>query len=249
MADGKQDIGKSPTSQERSLVERASGRMHGAVASAATGQESSVTEDDAAANGAEVLFELPNDGFVSALAIMLIPPKEEKEGRRIAAVAAPFGFVGKLSRKERIAVITPRGYVTDFASIPPFGQIFISPFGKHAEAAVIHDWLYTMGKKGDKKGRRMADKAFIKALKLLHVNWFKRQIMYMAVRFGGESGYGLDGDFEFRNLDDAMLARVDPKPPREPFAASYRTREIPKPAKAGKAVKSPKGTTTTNAAT
>jgi hypothetical protein len=119
--------------------------------------------------------------------------------------------------------------VTDFASIPRAVHFVISPFGKHAEAAVIHDWLYTLGTPKDRKGRHMADKAFVKALRLLEVNWFKRQIMYWAVRLGGAGGYGLPEDFVFRSLED--LSVVDPLPAREPFLTSFALHVTPKEAR------------------
>lgn len=245
MAEDKQSLGRSIPPEERALVNRLSNalatRALGAEsaelkivsvqsADAAFGAESAI-EDAAAIAGAEILFDVPHEGFISALAIMLIPREMKAKSRRIAAVAQPFGFVCNLSKREKIAVLTPTGYVTDFASIPRAVHWIISPFGKHAEAAVIHDWLYTMGVRGDAKARRIADKAFVKALKLLEVNWFKRQIMYWAVRMGGAGGFGLDGDFAFRNLDD--LAVVDPRPPRDPYLATCCLRDIPK-AKKGK---------------
>ena len=170
-------------------------------------QAVSVQEARAVQEGARTLFDIAEDGFVAALAIMLVPRVLKQGSRRIAAVAAPFGFVCRISSRERLAVVAPAGYVTDFASIPRAFHFIISPFGKHAEAAVIHDWLYTLGTPKDRKGRRVADKAFVRALKLLEVSWFTRVIMYWAVRLGGAGGYGLADDFAFRSLEDLERAR------------------------------------------
>jgi hypothetical protein len=214
MSSDKQKLGHSIPPGEKAMVSR----ICDAIMAAASGEESAI-EDEAARKGAQVLFDLKEDGFVSALAIVLVPKELKAGSRRIATVAQPFGFVTRISRRERLAVITPAGYVTDFASIPKAVQFLISPFGKHAEAAVIHDWLYTLGRKGDRHGRWVADVAFAKALKLLEVHWLKRQVMYWAVRLGGAKGYGLPGDFAFRRVDD--LAVIDPPPPREPFATTF----------------------------
>ena len=111
--------------------------------------EASMVEDLAFYQGADVLFASGKEGPITALAIILIP-EENRQNRRIAALAANFGFVAHLSGKRKIAVVVPEGYVTDFASIPGFVQWLIQPFGKHSEAAVIHDWLYTLGTRGDK---------------------------------------------------------------------------------------------------
>jgi hypothetical protein len=199
----------------------------GAAAAPLPGAEGASVQDvRAAQEGAKTLFDIKDDGFVSALAIMLVPRVFKEGSRRVAAVAQPFGFVCEIARRERLAVVVPSGYVTDFASIPRAVHFIISPFGKHAEAAVIHDWLYTLGTPKDRKGRRTADKAFVKALRLLEVNFFKRQIMYWAVRLGGGGGYGLAGDFVFRNLED--LTVLDPLPAREPFMTSFALHVSPK---------------------
>lgn len=212
--------GRRVTAEEKALLERVSS----AVQQASAGAESAI-EDEAARQGASLLLEQQEDGFVSALAIMLIP-RELKEGsRRIAAIAQPFGFVAKIG-KERLAVIAPAGYVTDFASIPWYASWIINPFGRHAEAAVIHDWLYTLGKPGDAKNRLVADKAFVRALRLLEVGWLKRIVMYFFVRVGGKNGYGLAGDFTFRKLDD--LSVLDPPPERAPYMNSFASAELPR---------------------
>lgn len=190
--------------------------------------EASAVEELAAATGAEILFEENREGPITSLAIILIPD-ENRQNRRVAALAATFGFVAHLSKRRKIAVAAPQGYVTDFASIPGFAQWMISPFGKHSEAAVVHDWLYTLGTKGDKKGRKLADVTFKRALKLVGVGWFRRNIMYLAVRVGGGSGYGLDSDYDFRDLE--RLKPRDPLPDRKSFAVTWKEMEIPKPEK------------------
>lgn len=186
--------------------------------------EASVIEDLAVYDGADVLFAAGREGPITALAIILIP-EENRQNRRIAALAANFGFVAHLSRKRKIAVAVPEGYVTDFASIPGFVQWLISPFGRHSEAAVIHDWLYTLGTPGDAKGRKIADRTFRRALKLVGVGWVRRSLMYRAVRLGGRSGYGLTTDYDFRDL--VQLKRREPLPDKSVFAATYREADIP----------------------
>lgn len=43
-----------------------------------------------------------------------------------------------------------RYFVSDFASVPFFVSWLVKPFGAHAEAAVLHDWLYAKGDHDDK---------------------------------------------------------------------------------------------------
>jgi hypothetical protein len=196
--------------------------------------EASVVEDLAVYSGADVLFSQDREGPITALAIILIP-EENRQNRRIAALAANFGFVAYLSKRKKVAVAVPEGYVTDFASIPGFAHWMISPFGKHSEAAVVHDWLYTLGTPGDEKGRRLADRTFRRALHLVGVGFFRRYIMYAAVRMGGKSGYGLETDYDFRDLVE--LKRRNPMPDRKAFAYTWKELDIPRPARANRGKK------------
>jgi hypothetical protein len=214
--------------------------------SAEGGAEASLVEDMAVAMGAEILFEENREGPITSLAIILIPD-ENRENRRVAALAATFGFVAHLSKRRKIAVAAPQGYVTDFASIPGFAQWMISPFGKHSEAAVVHDWLYTLGTKGDRKNRKLADLTFKRALKIVGVGFMRRNIMYWAVRAGGASGYGLESDYDFRDLE--KLKRRDPLPDRKTFSVTWKEAEIPKPPKGSKSKQPPSGGSPPPAAT
>jgi len=76
----------------------------------------------------------------------------------------------------------PKGFVTDFASIPRIFWMVFPPIGKYARAAVIHDYLYRL------KGcsRFTADAVFREAMYQLCVPVWKRILIYYAVRiFGG----------------------------------------------------------------
>ncbi|MEM6626331.1 MAG: DUF1353 domain-containing protein [Pseudomonadota bacterium] len=188
------------------------------------GEESGMVDPMTAAD----LMQLPRDGFFSALSVILIPGELRANRRRLAAVSRPFAFVTKVG-KERLAVIAPPRYVTDFASIPNWATVFISPFGKHAEAAVIHDWLYAIGDVGDSKGRRRADRAFSIALKKLDVKPLRRCFMYLAVRLGGGAAYGTAGEFNFRRLKD--LTPLNPPPLRKPLLRTVAVQSLKKPKK------------------
>lgn len=201
---------------------------------AAPDPEASYVEDLAVYQGADVLFAQGREGPITALAIILIP-EENRQNRRIAALAANFGFVAHLSSRKKIAVAVPEGYVTDFASIPGFAHWMISPFGKHAEAAVVHDWLYTLGTPGKERERKLADRTFRRALHLVGVGFFRRWIMYAAVRIGGKSGYGLESDYDFRDLVE--LKRREPLPDRKSFAFTWRELDIPKAPRANRGKK------------
>ena len=84
-------------------------------------------------------------------------------------------------------IIVPKGFETDFASIPRFFQRVLPVNDDHRLAAVVHDYLYsTKGRLPDKNiDREMADKIFLEAMKVLNVSYWKRQSMYRAVRLFG----------------------------------------------------------------
>ena len=75
-----------------------------------------------------------------------------------------------------------KGWITDGASVPRlFWNIFPPVAGKYLEAAVLHDALY----KSQRVKRSEADRLFYKAMKDLGVAFWKRLIIYLAVRIGG----------------------------------------------------------------
>lgn len=140
-----------------------------------------------------------NANFMSALAIAVVP-KVARAGRRLSVILKPFIYVQR-RKKRSFAVLAPPQYETDFASIPAAIRWLIAPFGKHAEAAVIHDWLYAIGVPGDEYERHHADKIFREAMKYLGVGFFRRWIMYLAVRMGGKKSFGRADELRFRDLD------------------------------------------------
>jgi hypothetical protein len=162
---------------------------------------------------ASVFIDRPADGFIDALAIIVVPGAF-REARRIAVILRPFAFVQTVA-KGRIAVVAPQRYVTDFASIPAWARWAIAPFGRHAEAAVIHDWLYALGGKKDRAARKRADDIFRLALGNLGVGIIRRNLMHRAVRFGGKKAFGNESEMNFRRLDD--LAPIVPPPEKAPF--------------------------------
>ncbi len=63
-----------------------------------------------------------------------------------------------------VHILVPAGYVTDFASIPRISRLFFSSLGRHAEAAVAHDWLYAFGYRSEDGGEIFADRVFHQAV-------------------------------------------------------------------------------------
>ena len=108
-------------------------------------------------------------------------PKELK-GKFVGAgqweLTAPFEYHSDIGSIIEI----PIGFVTDGASIPKiFRPVIGSPWGGlYVKATLPHDWLYY------KKTftRRKTDAIFLEAMKVLGVPFWKRRIMWLAVRLG-----------------------------------------------------------------
>lgn len=109
--------------------------------------------------------------------------ERERDERTTVIVLRPFAYT--LPDNSRTIRVPPT-YLTDFASIPTYVRWVIPPFGRHAIAAVLHDWLYTVGQPGR---RPEADHIFRLALAELGVGLVRRNAMYAAVRAGGGDAY------------------------------------------------------------
>ncbi len=86
------------------------------------------------------------------------------------------------------------GFYSDLASIPQWATSFIPKLGYHVRAAVVHDWTYRIVGH-EKLSRAQADLLFLHGMTSDGVRSFRRNIMYRAVRFGGE------GDFKSRRKE------------------------------------------------
>ncbi len=89
--------------------------------------------------------------------------------------------------KDGIHIIVPKGTFTDFASIPRFAWSIIGhPAGRYVQASVLHDWLYT----SHYFSRKLADKIFYEAMNTLKVKWWRRDVIFITVRWFGAKAYG-----------------------------------------------------------
>jgi Protein of unknown function (DUF1353) len=114
------------------------------------------------------------------------------EGRRVGLVVSDWLYCYPPTGD---VLLVPRGYMTDFASIPDAVRPLIDVFGDNAEAAVAHDWLYAIGEPGK---REAADDLFRFALKEQGVGVVTRNAMHAGVRVGGGGAYGRKGEWDKR---------------------------------------------------
>jgi hypothetical protein len=101
---------------------------------------------------------------------------------------------------EKEIITVPRGFVTDFASIPRVFWNVLPPFGRYTAAAVIHDYLYF---KQDRE-RLHADLIFLWAMQELQVERWKRHSMYQAVRIFGQRPWKLKVTAEQQDFNLGM---------------------------------------------
>lgn len=107
--------------------------------------------------------------------------------RPIFRLVEPLAFNCQIGGELR-RIVVPRGYQTDFASVPRCLWWIYPPTGPWAPAAVVHDWLYTQGEAaGD---RAIADAIFREGMRVLGVSVDERTAMYLAVRVFGGSHFG-----------------------------------------------------------
>ena len=108
------------------------------------------------------------------------PLKTEHLEKRTFKLLAPFRYYVRLYDKSEVITV-PKGFITDLASIPrPFWSIIGSPNGRYGRSAVIHDYIYRTPE--IKYTRKRADEIFYEGMVYLKVNFFRRKIMYFAVR-------------------------------------------------------------------
>lgn len=96
-------------------------------------------------------------------------------------------------------IIVPKGFITDYASIPRIFWPLLPPWGKYGPAAIVHDYLYTRAgmtvpspedpSRMVESDRKTADRIFLLAMAQLGVGVVKRYVMYFAVRLFGRAAY------------------------------------------------------------
>ena len=118
--------------------------------------------------------------FTTSLLVMHL------DGRRWKVMKEFVYHVGDKQSTEVIKV--PRGFITDFASIPRlFWTVIGHPTGRYGKAAVVHDFTYAKAL----YKRKRCDEIFAEAMRVLRIGWLKRIVMYQAVRRFGWIGWNM----------------------------------------------------------
>lgn len=88
------------------------------------------------------------------------------------------------NRTEEVFTV-PEGFPTDLASIPKAFQNIASKLGKNIKAAIVHDYLYAQGF----TSKKLADRIFLEAMKECGVSFWRRRLMYVAVKYFGGAAW------------------------------------------------------------
>lgn len=103
--------------------------------------------------------------------------------------------VGKQESNE--VILVPKGFLTDFASIPWPISMLIPKDGDYNQPAVLHDYLYSrLGRLYNMTyNRAKCDSVFLEAMEVINlldnfsIPLLKRRIIYRGVRVGGWYGW------------------------------------------------------------
>lgn len=115
-------------------------------------------------------------GFLNSLDVELVSDLSEGKWR----LKAPLFFQSSTLNQ---IITVPQGFVTDFASVPRLPLAFLLAGDTAHRPAVVHDYLYSCSD----VERSDADSVFLEAMDSVGVPWWRRRIMWAAVRCFGWS--------------------------------------------------------------
>lgn len=119
-----------------------------------------------------------------------------KDGREVVELCEPLVW-GVEGPEGPTFVTVPKGFESDFASIPWAARRTLPSFGPWARAAVLHDYLYVTRGEGGRWTRQQADEMFRQAMEATAADrsdgepkrW-TRAVIHRAVRAFGAGGWG-----------------------------------------------------------
>ena len=113
-------------------------------------------------------------------------------------------LIHEFGKNDRFFIIVPRGFVTDFASIPQPLEILHAriSIGRYGNAAVVHDYLYWR----QDCTREQSDKILEIAMEEAGVSFLERKLIYETVRQLGQSAW--DGNKHARQ--SGLMRTVGP---------------------------------------
>lgn len=108
--------------------------------------------------------------------VLLQPLSTTKIGPQLWRLDAPL-----IMHVHNRTFVVPKGFITDGASVPRALWRIAPPMtGTHAEAAVLHDYLYSLDCL-TRFTHHEADKIFLDAMQGMGTSWFVRNTLYSGV--------------------------------------------------------------------
>jgi hypothetical protein len=110
--------------------------------------------------------------FAGDIVVKPIPPA----GKRWELMES-FTYTGKTD-----TFVVPKGFTTDFASVPRVFVWLLPRYGRWTQAAILHDYLWHLARQ-KQFSKSDADGIFNRAMRELGVPYLRRWIMWAAVRW------------------------------------------------------------------
>ena len=85
-------------------------------------------------------------------------------------------------------ITVPKGFITDFASVPRLFWFIYSPIGPWSVGAILHDYIYSIECELNIH-RKLADDMFYAVMRDCGTSKFTAYIMYLSVRLFGKSSW------------------------------------------------------------
>jgi len=137
--------------------------------------------------------------FITELDVRRVGPGPQ--GRSTWKLLAPLAYKSDTLSK---TIVVPAGFVTDFASVPRLPLAFLVAGDCAHQAAVIHDWLYTVhALDGAEVSRAQADAVFREAIRVSDQGapaW----LMWAAVRVGGGGSWNAPGATQPQHVENTI---------------------------------------------
>lgn len=100
-------------------------------------------------------------------------------------------------------ILIPKGFVTDYGSIPQIFQNIIPKNDAMSGAYVVHDLVYA----SEMFSRKLCDDILLMAFQELGASWLKRNTVYSAVRTCGWNVWRNHNRVKVRELQNLILAQ------------------------------------------
>lgn len=122
-----------------------------------------------------------------------------------------FALLSALTWQDRlnkaVSVSVPRGFVTDFASVPRLFWSLVPPIGRYGFAALFHDYAYWQ----QTTDRKAADRLFRDTMTELKVSPFTCWLLYSSVRLFG--GFAWRNNARAKSAGESRLLKMFPDEP------------------------------------